>query len=89
MGDFNIAKSLSVLTLSSHVGTLPYMSPEMISHGTYSYNTDCWYVLILYFSFHKNLFSVKISQIKEANNLANLFGFLFVLIYKTISKLDS
>ncbi len=26
----------------SVVGTIPYMSPEMISHLEYSYETDCW-----------------------------------------------
>jgi len=55
LGDFNIAKlmenSTSLSRTSStrnnitiHVGTPPYMSPEMISYKTYSYETDCWLV---------------------------------------------
>jgi serine/threonine protein kinase len=55
LGDFNIAKLIENSTslsrtssarnnFTSHVGTSPYMSPEMISYKTYSYETDCWLV---------------------------------------------
>jgi serine/threonine protein kinase len=49
LGDFGVSKTIDEITSTasstvsvSAVGTIPYMSPEMISHLEYSYETDCW-----------------------------------------------
>jgi serine/threonine protein kinase len=46
IGDLGLARSLSNGTaslLSTQIGTLKYMSPEMRAEKAYSYNTDVWW----------------------------------------------
>ena len=49
LGDFGVSKTIEEITTTasstvsvSAVGTIPYMSPEMIAHLEYSFETDCW-----------------------------------------------
>ena len=48
LGDFGVSKTIEEITTTasstvsvSAVGTIPYMSPEMIAHLEYSFETDC------------------------------------------------
>ena len=43
LGDFGVSRLIgTTIDFTSYTGTVSYMSPEVIIHRPYSYNTDCW-----------------------------------------------
>ena len=50
LADFGISKLINSETnsLTVHIGTLPYMSPEIREGEHYDFKTDIWYELIIY-----------------------------------------
>ena len=49
LGDFGLSRSFdkNASILSTYAGTRSYMSPEIKSSQSYSYNTDCWYFILV------------------------------------------
>ena len=50
LADLGSAKVIrqSIMSSLSRLGTLPYMSPEMLNYDEYSFPTDIWYRNILF-----------------------------------------
>jgi len=60
IGDFGVSREIdSTISVSTHQGTVKYMSPEVRAGYKHSFNTDCWslgcvlYELITLERFHR------------------------------------